>query len=119
MAELNSIVDQANKQYMIKAIRPSCLDCSSLSTRHKFAEIIRLAQTHILAPSTQSKAVNQGIRERSKKQEAIHNKWNIQARQINAKNRDVNALLDEIHRLYNTTKDGIKIAKAENVKPVN
>ncbi len=59
------------------------------------------------------------IAERSKKQEAIRNDWNNQARQINDTNRNVNAELDEVYRLYKTTKDGIKIERAVNVKTVS
>ena len=118
MSELNNIVERANKQYVIRAIKPSYLDRSSLSSRRKFAEIIGLTQTPVLAPSAQIEAINQGIAERSKKQEAIRNDWNNQARQINATNRDVNAQLDEVYRLYKTSKDGIKIERAVNVKTV-
>lgn len=118
MSELNSIVERANKQYMIRAVKPSYLDRSSLSSRRKFAEIIGLAQTPVLAPSAQIEAINQGIAERSKKQEAIRNDWNNQARQINDRNRNVNTQLDEVYRLYKTTKDGIKIERAVNVKTV-
>ena len=118
MSELNNIVERANKQYVIRAIKPSYLDRSSLSSRRKFAEIIGLVQMPVLAPSAQIEAINQGIAERSKKQEAIRNDWNNQARQINATNRDVNAQLDEVYRLYKTSKDGIKIERAVNVKTV-
>ncbi|MFM7264704.1 MAG: hypothetical protein ACKOZW_03750, partial [Cyanobium sp.] len=83
MSDLNSIVNRANKQYVIKAVQPSFLDRSTLSSRRKFAEIIGLAQTPVLAPSTQIEGINNGIAERSKKQEAIRNAWNNQAPQIN------------------------------------
>lgn len=119
MAELNRIVYRANKQYVIKAIQPSFLDRSALSSRRKFAEIIGLATMPVLAPSTQIEAINQGIEERSRKQEAIRNDWNSQAQQINVTNREVNAQLDEVYRLYKTTKGGIKIDRAVNVRTVS
>lgn len=119
MGDLNSIVNRANKQYVIKAVQPSFLDRSTLSSRRKFAEIIGLAQTPVLAPSTQIEGINKGIAERSKKQEAIRNAWNNQARQINTTNREVNAQLDEVYRLYKTSKGGIRIDRAVNVRTVN
>lgn len=119
MADLNSIVNRANKQYVIKAVQPSVLDRSALSSRRTFAEIIGLAQTPLLAPSAQIETINQGIAERSRKQEAIRSDWNSRAQQINATNREVNALLDEVYHLYKTTKGGIRIEPAVNVRTVS
>ena len=119
MADLNSIVNRANKQYVIKAVQPSFLDRSALSSRRKFAEIIGLAKMPVLAPSAQIEVINKGIEERSKKQAAIRNDWNRQAQQINGTNREVNAQLDEVYRLYKTTKGGIKIDRAVNVRTVS
>lgn len=52
-------------------------------------------------------------------QEAIRKGWNSQAQQINATNREVNAQLDEVYRLYKTSKGGIKIDRAVNVRTVS
>jgi hypothetical protein len=119
MADLNSIVNRANKQYVIKAVQPSYLDRSALSSRRKFAEIIGLAQMPVLAPSGQIEVINQGIEERSKKQAEIRNDWNHQAQQVNGTNGEVNAQLDEVYRLYKTTKGGIRIDRAVNVRTVS
>jgi hypothetical protein len=119
MSELNGIVESANKQYVIKIIKPSYLDRASLSTRRKFSEIIGLSQTPDLAPSSQIEQINQGITERSDQQKAIRTRWNTQARKINETNRSVNSQLDEIYKLYKTTKDGVRIERATDVKTVD
>lgn len=118
MSELNGIVQRANKQYVIKIIKPSYLDRSSLSSRRKFAEIIGLSRAPDLVPSSKIEQLNQGISERSDKQKALRIRWNNQAMAINETNRAINTQRDEVYRLYKATKDGIRIDRATDVKTV-
>jgi hypothetical protein len=118
MSELNRIVDRANKQYVIKVIKPSFLDRSSLSSRRKFFEIISLSPTPKLVPSSLVEEINKGISERSNKQRSMRTLWNTKAKIINNTNRDINSNLIEIYRLYKTSQGGIRIEKAIDVKVV-
>lgn len=118
MTALNRVVNRANKQYVITVVQPSYLDRSSLSSRRKVIEIIGLSPTPVLTPSSHIESINKGIADRSRKQEEIRNQWNSQAGQINATNRDVNADLDEVYRLYKSAK-GIQIAKVNDVRTVD
>lgn len=116
MSELNSIIGRANKQYVIRIIKPLKLDRASLSSRRKFFEIIGLAQTPELAPSYQIEEINQGIAARSEQQKVIRDRWNSQAGKINQTNLSINSLRDEIYKLYGTTLGGIRVERAVDVK---
>lgn len=116
MSELNGIVGRANKQYAIRIIKPLKLDRTSRSSRKKFFEIIGLAQTPELAPSSQIEEINQGIAARSEKQKLIRDRWNSQAGKINQTNLSINSLRDEIYKLYGTNLGGIKVERAVDVK---
>lgn len=116
MSELNGIVGRANKQYVIRIVKPLKLNRASLSSRRKFFEIIGLAQTPELAPSAQIEEINQGIAARSDKQKVIRDRWNSQAGKINQTNLSINSLRDEIYKRYGTTKGGIQVERAVDVK---
>ncbi len=119
MSELNRIVERANKQYVIKVIKPSYLDRASLSSRRKFAEIIGLSRPPEIAPSSRIDEINKKIAERSDKQKAIRAKWNTQAGKINETNRSVNSGLNEVYKLFKAPKSGIRIERAADLKTVN
>lgn len=112
---LNRVVGRANKQYEVKIVSPSRLDRSALSSDRKFLEIIGLAKTPILGPSAQVEAINQGIAARSDEQKSIRDEWNMQAKRINATNRTLNSLRDEVYRLYQTSSGSVRIDTAIDV----
>lgn len=118
MSELNRIVNRANKQYVIKVIKPSFLDRTSLSSRRKFFEIIGFSSAPEIAPSSLVEEINKGISERSDKQKSIRTRWNTKASMINNTNRRINSNLIEIIKLYKTPEGGIKIERAADVKVV-
>lgn len=115
MSDLNKIVGRANQQYQMSSIASPELDRASLNTDRTILEMIGLAQTPKIQPSSQIEEINRGIAARNAKQNTIRKRWNNEAGKINETTGRINALHDKIYDLYGTTMGGINVEKGDFV----
>jgi hypothetical protein len=115
MSDLNKIISRANQQYQMSRIASPELDRASLNTDRTILEMIGLAQTPKIQPSSQIEEINRGIAARNAKQNAIRKRWNDEAEKINETTGRINALHDKIYDLYGTTMGGINVEKGDFV----
>lgn len=115
MSDLNKIISRANQQYQMSRIAAPELDRASLNTDRTILEMIGLAQTPKIQPSSQIEEINRGIAARNAKQNAIRKRWNDEAEKINNTTRRLNSLHDKIYELYGTSMGGVNVEKGDFV----